>query len=93
MPQGLKTTSKALKATGIDAAIRTSSAHWYAARWYERSFLAVRPLPDSISRRSISSTWSGVMGAPANSPGFKVERVTVLFNADAVPLRVSPIQI
>lgn len=34
-----------------------------------------------------------VMAAPANSPGFKVERVTFLFNEDAVRLIVSPIQI
>lgn len=34
-----------------------------------------------------------VMGAPANSPAFKVERVTFLFNEDAVRLIVSPIGI
>ena len=34
-----------------------------------------------------------VMGAPANSPGFRVERVTFLFNEDAVRLIVSPIQV
>lgn len=34
-----------------------------------------------------------VMGAPANSQGFKVERVTFLFNEDAVRLIVSPTQI
>ena len=34
-----------------------------------------------------------VMGGPANSPGFKVERVTFLINEDAVRLIVSPIQI
>ena len=57
---GLKTTPKDLKTTGIDAVVRTSSAHWNAARRYERSLLAVRPLLASISLRSMSSTWSGV---------------------------------
>jgi len=39
-----------LKTTGIDAVVRTSSAHWNAARRYERSLLAVRPLLASISQ-------------------------------------------
>ena len=34
-----------------------------------------------------------VMSQPANAQGFKVERVTFLFNEDAVRLIVSPIQI
>jgi hypothetical protein len=34
-----------------------------------------------------------VMTAQANSPAFQVERVTFLFNEDAVRLVVSPIQI
>ena len=46
----MNTTPKDLKTTGIDAVVRTSSAHWNAARRYERSLLAVRPLLASISQ-------------------------------------------
>ena len=34
-----------------------------------------------------------ILSAPANTPGFKVERVTFLMNEDAVRLMVSPISI